>query len=141
MLIGFAQQRDKLLLIAHATVGMGLCSFRLRQQRRQKVRFIKMLGEFLRSYRFSSQYAVPEPLRGGQEQSPFPTVTSQKAAIISIHGSLGTGEQGGDPVSQGAGLGSILGAPVLNPLGGGLLGLLQNLQIKAHVRHAEGGQA
>ena len=49
----------------------------------------------------------------------------------SVHGSLGALEQLPHPLAQGVCLGGILGAAPVNPLGGGLLRLLQQLQVKA----------
>ena len=71
MLIGLTQQIG---VCGDATVGKGLCSWPLRQQRRQMVRFIKMLGEFILSYRFSHRYAVPIAASPTDGASPFPTV-------------------------------------------------------------------
>ena len=51
----------------------GACSIRLRQQRREKVRFIKVLGEFVLSCRLS-EYTVPIAASPTDGASPFPTV-------------------------------------------------------------------
>ena len=65
------------------------------------------------------------------ERSGVPANNHSSKKWVSIHGPLGPCEQLGDPVSQGCGLGGVLGALLLDPLDGGLLRLLENTQVEA----------
>ena len=60
---------------------------------------------------------------------------------MSIHRPLRPGEEGGHPASQGVCFRGIGSAAGVDPLHGGLLGLLQKPDVEAQVRYPESGQA
>ena len=74
-------------------------------------------------------------LAGRQPGDPYQLLPHHKplgcGSFGSVHGTLGALEQLPHPLAQGVCLGGILRAIVVNPLGGGLLRLLQQFQVKA----------